>query len=116
MVQRFPAPSIEQIIHSLRYMMSSMMGGFCRKCSRFFLKAGRRLNPKNEQKYCVLTVCCGGTVCVRKTPSQSYTRITITFTLLQNPPIILKDNAQAVADLFDRWCWDVLYHPPYFPD
>ena len=40
---------------------------------------------------------------------------------LQNPPIILQDNArphaaQAVADLFDRWGWEVLYHPPYFPD
>jgi len=39
---------------------------------------------------------------------------------LQNPPIILQDNAQphaaqAVADLFDRWGWEVLYHPPYSP-
>ncbi|PNF13900.1 hypothetical protein B7P43_G10655 [Cryptotermes secundus] len=38
-----------------------------------------------------------------------------------NPPIILQDNArphaaQAVADLFDRWGWEVLYHPPYSPD
>ncbi|PNF37862.1 hypothetical protein B7P43_G07420 [Cryptotermes secundus] len=24
--------------------------------------------------------------------------------------------AQAVADLFDRWGWEVLYHPPYPPD
>jgi hypothetical protein len=23
---------------------------------------------------------------------------------------------QAVANLFDRWCWEVLYHPPYSPD
>ncbi|PNF39245.1 hypothetical protein B7P43_G17337 [Cryptotermes secundus] len=23
---------------------------------------------------------------------------------------------QAVADLFDRWDWEVLYHPPYYPD
>ncbi|PNF37863.1 hypothetical protein B7P43_G07421 [Cryptotermes secundus] len=23
---------------------------------------------------------------------------------------------QAVADLFDRWGWEVLYHPPYSPD
>ncbi|GBL84275.1 hypothetical protein AVEN_118660-1 [Araneus ventricosus] len=40
---------------------------------------------------------------------------------LQNPPIILMGNArphaaQAVADLFDRWDWEVLYHPPYSPD
>ena len=40
---------------------------------------------------------------------------------LQNPPIILQDNAwphaaQAVADLFNRWGWEVLYHPPYYPD
>jgi len=40
---------------------------------------------------------------------------------LQNPPIILQDNAwphaaQAVADLFDRWGWEVLYHPPSSPD
>jgi len=40
---------------------------------------------------------------------------------LQNPPIILQDNArphaaQAVADLFNRWGWEVLYHPPYSPD
>ncbi|PNF17990.1 hypothetical protein B7P43_G17351 [Cryptotermes secundus] len=40
---------------------------------------------------------------------------------LQNPPIILQDNArphaaQAVADLLDRWGWEVLYHPPYSPD
>ncbi|GBL95670.1 hypothetical protein AVEN_100221-1 [Araneus ventricosus] len=32
-----------------------------------------------------------------------------------------KDNArshaaQAVADLFDRWGWEVLYHPSYSPD
>jgi hypothetical protein len=25
-----------------------MMGGFCRKCRRFFLKAGRKLCSKNE--------------------------------------------------------------------
>ena len=41
--------------------------------------------------------------------------------LLQNPAIILQDNArphasQAVVDLFDRWGWKVLYHPPYSPD
>jgi histone-lysine N-methyltransferase SETMAR len=24
--------------------------------------------------------------------------------------------AQTVADLFDRWGWEVLYHPPYTPD
>ncbi|PNF44127.1 hypothetical protein B7P43_G03184 [Cryptotermes secundus] len=40
---------------------------------------------------------------------------------LQNQPIIFQDNArphaaQAVADLFDRWGWEVLYHPPYSPD
>ncbi|PNF28316.1 hypothetical protein B7P43_G04757 [Cryptotermes secundus] len=40
---------------------------------------------------------------------------------LQNPPINLQDNArphaaQAVADLFDQWSWEVLYHPPYSPD
>ncbi|PNF23599.1 hypothetical protein B7P43_G04961, partial [Cryptotermes secundus] len=40
---------------------------------------------------------------------------------LQNPPIILQDNARphaapAVADLFERWGWEVLYHPPYSPD
>jgi hypothetical protein len=40
---------------------------------------------------------------------------------LQNPPIILQDNArphaaQAVADSFDRWGWEVLYHPLYSPD
>ncbi|PNF42435.1 hypothetical protein B7P43_G09589 [Cryptotermes secundus] len=40
---------------------------------------------------------------------------------LQKPPIILQDSArqhaaQAVADLFDRWGWEVLYHPPYSPD
>ncbi|PNF36497.1 hypothetical protein B7P43_G15880 [Cryptotermes secundus] len=23
---------------------------------------------------------------------------------------------QAVADLFDRWGWEMLYHPPYSPD
>ncbi|PNF13893.1 hypothetical protein B7P43_G10664 [Cryptotermes secundus] len=38
-----------------------------------------------------------------------------------NPPIILQENAwphaaQAVADLFDRWSWEVLYHPPYSLD
>ena len=40
---------------------------------------------------------------------------------LQNSPIILQDNAQlhaahAVADLFDQWGWEVLYHPPYSLD
>ncbi|PNF41575.1 hypothetical protein B7P43_G12101 [Cryptotermes secundus] len=38
-----------------------------------------------------------------------------------NPPIILQDSArphaaQTVADLFDRWGWEMLYHPPYSPD
>ncbi|PNF35833.1 hypothetical protein B7P43_G09434 [Cryptotermes secundus] len=38
-----------------------------------------------------------------------------------NPPIILQAKArphaaQAVADLFDQWGWEVLYHPPYSPD
>ncbi|GBM21513.1 hypothetical protein AVEN_249936-1 [Araneus ventricosus] len=40
---------------------------------------------------------------------------------LHNPPIILQDNArphvaQAVTDLFDRWGWEVLYHPSYSPE
>ena len=40
---------------------------------------------------------------------------------LRNPPIILHDNArahtaQAVAALFGRGNWEVLYHPPYSPD
>ncbi|KAG8227306.1 hypothetical protein J437_LFUL004855 [Ladona fulva] len=40
---------------------------------------------------------------------------------LRNPPIILHDNtrahtAQAVAALFGRWDWEVLYHPPYSTD
>ena len=35
---------------------------------------------------------------------------------MHNPPIILHDNARmhtaaAVADLFNRWDWEVLYHP-----
>ena len=39
----------------------------------------------------------------------------------RNPPIILHDNArahtaQAVAALFVRWDWEVLYRPPYYPD
>jgi len=40
---------------------------------------------------------------------------------LQKTPIVLQDNArphaaQAVADLFDRWGCEVLYHPPYSQD
>lgn len=40
---------------------------------------------------------------------------------LNNPPIILHDNARAhaavaVTDLLLRWGWEVLYHPPYSPD
>ncbi|GBO13399.1 hypothetical protein AVEN_125078-1 [Araneus ventricosus] len=40
---------------------------------------------------------------------------------LQNPPIILQDDAQphsalAVAYLFHRWSWEVMYNPPYSPD
>ena len=39
---------------------------------------------------------------------------------LQNTPIILHDNAHChaaaiVATLFQRWGWEVLYHPPYSP-
>ncbi|GBN95051.1 hypothetical protein AVEN_243467-1 [Araneus ventricosus] len=39
---------------------------------------------------------------------------------LQKPHIILQDNArshaaQLVADLFDRWGCELLYHPPYSP-
>ena len=41
--------------------------------------------------------------------------------VLQNAPIILHDNArphaaQPVTNLFDRWGWEVLYHPPYSAD
>ena len=40
---------------------------------------------------------------------------------LQNPPIILQDNAWAhtahpVADLYRRWRWKVLFTPPQSPD
>ena len=40
---------------------------------------------------------------------------------LQNPPIFLHDNAQphsakVITDLFGRWGWEVLYHPPYSSD
>ena len=40
---------------------------------------------------------------------------------LQIPPIILQDNARAhtahpVADLYRRWRWEVLFHPPHSPD
>ena len=40
---------------------------------------------------------------------------------LQNSPIILQDNAQThtahrVADLYRRWGWKVLFHPPHSPD
>ncbi|KAJ4428215.1 hypothetical protein ANN_24230 [Periplaneta americana] len=41
--------------------------------------------------------------------------------VLQNSPIILLDNAgantaQSVADLYCRWGWEVLFHPPHSPD
>ena len=40
---------------------------------------------------------------------------------LNNPPIILHDNARmhaagAVTDLLYCWGWEVLYHTPYSPD
>ena len=40
---------------------------------------------------------------------------------LNNPPIILYDNARAhaggaVTDLLNHWGWEVLYHLPYSPD
>ena len=40
---------------------------------------------------------------------------------LQNPPIILRDNArphvaQPIADLYHRWGWEMLLHLPYSPD
>ena len=40
---------------------------------------------------------------------------------LQNPPIILQDNARShtghsVADLYRRWGWEVLFHPLHSPD
>ncbi|KAJ4437359.1 hypothetical protein ANN_17500 [Periplaneta americana] len=40
--------------------------------------------------------------------------------VLQNSPIILQDNARAhtthpVADLYSRWRWEVLFHPPHSP-
>ena len=40
---------------------------------------------------------------------------------LNNPLIILHDNARAyaagaVTDLLNRWCWEVLYQPTYSSD
>ena len=35
---------------------------------------------------------------------------------LQNPSFILQDNAHPVADLYRRWGWEVVFHPPYLPD
>ena len=40
---------------------------------------------------------------------------------LQNPPIILQDNARVhtahpITDLYHHWGWEVLFHPPYSPD
>ena len=41
--------------------------------------------------------------------------------LLERGVILLQDNATAyrhcdVQNLVQRWCWEVLAHPPYFPD
>ena len=54
----------------------------------------------------------------QSTASCSKKKMTI---LLNNPPIILHDNARVhiagvVTDLLNRWGWEVLYHPSYSPD
>ncbi|GBM74918.1 hypothetical protein AVEN_67646-1 [Araneus ventricosus] len=68
-----------------------------------------RLNPRNVKVMLILVYDCDA---LRKKRRH----------FLQNPPIILQNKArphaaQAVADLFDRWGWEVLYHHSlYSPD
>ncbi|PNF34990.1 hypothetical protein B7P43_G14126 [Cryptotermes secundus] len=96
-----------------------------------------RQNPSNLKVMVILVYDCDGfilrhTVPRQQTVSEKYYCSSSEHNLrpalrkkrrhfLQNPPIILQDNArphaaQAVADLFARWGWEVLYHPPYSPN
>jgi len=100
-------------------------------------KSKARQNPSNVKVMMIVVYDCDGvilthTVPLQQTVSAQYYCSFLEHNLrpalrkkqrhfLQNPPVILQDNArphavQAVADLFDRWGWEVLYHPPYSPD
>jgi histone-lysine N-methyltransferase SETMAR len=93
-------------------------------------KSKVRQNPSNVKVMVTLMYDCDGVILMHTVNAQYYCSLLENLRpalrkkrrhFLQNPPIILQDNArphaaQAVADLFDRWGWEVLYHPPYSPD
>ena len=100
-------------------------------------KSKVRKNPSNVKVMVILVYDCDGVILTHTVPRQqtinaqyccSFLENNLRPALrkkrphfLQNPPIILPDNArphaaQAVAGLFDRWGWEVLYHPPYSRD
>lgn len=59
--KQFPLPVRKHVSHRTsqpyeRALLCKNMGGFCRKCRHFFLKAGRRLCPRNGQLYCLLKI------------------------------------------------------------
>ncbi|PNF14967.1 hypothetical protein B7P43_G01544 [Cryptotermes secundus] len=100
-------------------------------------KSKVRQNPSNVKVMMMLVYDCDGVILTHTVPRQQTVTAQHYCSLLehnlrpalrkkqrnflQNPPIILQENARpqaalAMADLFDRWGWEVLYHPPYSPD
>ncbi|KFM70806.1 Mariner Mos1 transposase, partial [Stegodyphus mimosarum] len=96
-----------------------------------------RQNPSNVKVMVILVYDCDGVILTHTVPPQqtvtaqyycSFLEHNLRPALrkkrrhfLQNAPLILHDNArphaaQTVTDLFKRWSWEVLYHPPYSPD
>ena len=94
-------------------------------------------NPSNVKIMVILVYDCDGVILTHTVPRQqtvsaqyycSFLEHKMRSALrkkrrrfLQNSPIILQDSArphaaQAVADLLNRWGWEVVYHPPYSPD
>ena len=96
-----------------------------------------RQNPSNVKVVVILVYDCDGVILTYTVPRLQTVNAQYYCSFLEHilqptlgkkrrhflhyPPIILQDNArphavQAVADLFDRWGCEVLYHPPYSPD
>ena len=99
-------------------------------------KSKVRQNPSNVKVMVILVYDCDGVILRHTVPRQQTVNAQFYCSFFEynlrpalrkkrrhsaEPTHLLQDNArlhaaQAVADLFDRWGWEVLYHAQYYPD